>query len=108
MNFGGCRPQPIEHIRAWRAAVGLRRARSWSAENPRKVAAHIAVYRAISRGKLEHPAVCGRCGRDWPAIQAHHEDYSRPLEVTWLCRWCHGERHREINSARREMARAAA
>jgi len=26
---------------------------------------------------------------DNPYVQAHHEDYSRPLDVIWLCHRCH-------------------
>lgn len=34
---------------------------------------------------------CADCGSN--DSQAHHEDYSKPLEVDWLCRDCHGRRH---------------
>ena len=30
---------------------------------------------------------CSRCGN--PKGEAHHEDYSKPLEVKWFCRSCH-------------------
>ena len=40
------------------------------------------------------PEPCERCGDD--KSQAHHEDYSKPLDVMWLCSQCHADRHKEI------------
>lgn len=37
-------------------------------------------------------ASCADCGS--ADSQMHHEDYSQPLVVTWLCRACHLRRHR--------------
>jgi ribosomal protein S27AE len=37
---------------------------------------------------------CERCGKQ--AFDAHHEDYSKPLEVNYFCRRCHKLRHKEI------------
>lgn len=34
---------------------------------------------------------CEACGN--PKSQAHHHDYSKPLEVTWLCSTHHAEHH---------------
>lgn len=55
--------------------------RRWSKRNPEKRAAHIAVSNAIRDGKL-FPRTCEVCGKK---AQAHHDDYSNPLEVKWLC-----------------------
>jgi hypothetical protein len=33
------------------------------------------------------PEPCERCGA--PDAEKHHDDYSRPLAVRWLCRSCH-------------------
>jgi hypothetical protein len=44
------------------------------------------------RGKLK-PRPCRRCGSK--KAEKHHEDYSKPLEVTWLCRPCHTALHYE-------------
>ena len=45
---------------------------------------------ALRRGKIKREP-CARCGHQ-PA-EMHHEDYSQPLEVVWLCRPCHLLRH---------------
>lgn len=51
--------------------------------DPEKHKAHIVVSNAIARGNLiKHPCmICGKIER----VQAHHDDYSRPLDIKWLC-----------------------
>lgn len=39
---------------------------------------------------------CGRC-QSTGLVHAHHEDYSRPLNVVWLCPTHHKERHAELD-----------
>ena len=53
--------------------------------------AHDKVYRAIRTGKLNKQP-CEICGEN---AHAHHEDYAKPLEVNWLCRSHHAERHQK-------------
>jgi hypothetical protein len=64
--------------------------------------ARLAVSNAIRTGKLRVQP-CERCGYG-VGVHAHHEDYSKPLDVNWLCKPCHGQRHREINAERRKTA----
>lgn len=44
--------------------------------------------------KLKRPDTCERCGCTC-FVEAHHDDYARPLDVTWLCRKCHLKWHEE-------------
>ena len=46
----------------------------------------------IKRGKLI-PQNCEVCGSD-EDVQAHHEDYSKPKLVKWLCRSHHIDLHK--------------
>ena len=67
--------------------------------NPEKYAANAMVARALKSGRLKKgPCVyCGSTNR----IQAHHRDYSKPLDVIWVCFVCHREReHNQIVTAR--------
>lgn len=48
-----------------------------------------AVQRAVRRGTLVKPSRCEYPTCAASDIQAHHEDYSRPLVVRWLCRRHH-------------------
>lgn len=62
--------------------------RKWSARNKHKRRAHKIVELAIIRGDLARPETCQQCGAAGN-IQASHTDYSRPLDVEWLCQFCH-------------------
>ncbi len=60
-----------------------------TAATPNEVSrARQRVGAAIKRGELVRPEICEECGRE-SYIEAAHADYSRPLEVRWLCRRCH-------------------
>jgi len=64
----------------------------WETKNIVKKMAQQAVHIAIRSKKLIRKpcAVCGNL-----KVDAHHPDYSRPLEVIWLCRKHHIEIHRK-------------
>jgi hypothetical protein len=62
------------------------------ARAPWKQNARVKVHRAIRAGTLV-PRPCEVCGS--PKAQAHHDDYSKPLDVRWLCHLHHMERHRK-------------
>jgi hypothetical protein len=56
--------------------------------------AAIAVREAVRNGILVRPEVCEICDKSpRDGVVAHHPDYSRPLEVEWLCRSCHTAKH---------------
>ena len=60
--------------------------------NRQKMLARLAVYKAVKTGRITRPAACTTCHRVGP-VEAHHEDYSRRLDVAWLCRACHALAH---------------
>lgn len=58
---------------------------------PHKRRATVAVHNAIKRGKMQKKP-CEVCGAE--KVEAHHDDYSKPLDVMWLCRKHHATLHR--------------
>ena len=62
--------------------------------NPEKRRAHVIVGNAIRAGRLV-PQPCEVCGTK-ENVQAHHDDYSKPLEVKWLCVKDHNEYHNKL------------
>lgn len=79
----------LEARRAYHRAYMRNRYRT-DAEFRRKQKARAAVGHALRDGKMEKQS-CIDCGSE--ESQSHHEDYSKPLDVTWLCRSCHESRH---------------
>ena len=51
---------------------------------------------AVSNGKIIKPSKCENCKTLCAKrnIEGHHNDYSKPLKVKWLCQGCHGKIHR--------------
>lgn len=63
---------------------------------PQKNRARIAINNAIQRGKITRQS-CSICGE--PDAQAHHDDYSKPFRIEWLCFKHHRttKHHQRIN-----------
>jgi ribosomal protein S27AE len=68
--------------------VGMARMRRYRKEYPERYAAHRTLNHAVRDGKIIKPETCERCGLT-ERLHGHHADYSRPLEVEWLCAKCH-------------------
>lgn len=67
-----------------------RSSKKYRERNVVKRKAHIAVGNAIRDGLLAKMP-CEVCGLE--KVHAHHDDYSKPLEVRWLCPAHHFEWH---------------
>lgn len=87
-------PPSSDYVRNWCRENNDRLAgyaRKYRAENPRKRSAHRKVEVAIRTGRMTRKP-CGMCGN--VNSQAHHDDYSKPLDVIWLCPQHHKQRHK--------------
>jgi hypothetical protein len=82
-----------DYYRRNRQAV-LAYKKRWNDSNPEKRRAEVAVGNAIRDGRLTRQP-CEDCGSD-ERVEAHHDDYSKPLDVTWLCSTCHGKTRRKV------------
>ena len=67
--------------------------KKWLSENPEKRAAHVILNNRIRSGDVIKPDTCSECGAGG-RIDGHHDDYSKPLDVVWLCRTCHVSKHK--------------
>lgn len=92
------RSSKIDYYRAYdreRAALPHRQAlakrvfANWIVEHKDRRAANIALGNAVKRGLVKKQP-CWVCGEK---AVAHHPDYSRPLDVVWLCYAHHKQTH---------------
>ena len=64
--------------------------REYAKENPEKIKCYKLVYKAVKKGILLRKP-CQFCSKE--KVQGHHPDYSKPLDVIWLCSSCHKKLH---------------
>ena len=75
---------------------------------PQDERVHLIVTKAITRGRLV-PKPCEDCGASGTdadgrnLVDAHHDDYNKPLDVRWLCGTCHKKWHEKNEPIRRTI-----
>lgn len=67
--------------------------RRWRESNPLAHSAHMILAAAIRAHKID-PQPCEICGAK---AHGHHDDYTKPLDVRWLCNKHHREHHTKLN-----------
>lgn len=87
-----CDRAKLPHRREQRRVKQIRKRK---AIGPDYDKSHNAVTRAVANGTLIVPDHCSRCLIPCRP-QAHHDDYSKPMDVLWLCPICHAARHVEL------------
>lgn len=92
-----CEKHPVVKDDAWRARRReIQRKYRSSPEGRLRVNARAKLAWHIKAGSIAKPSCCDQCSAA-VAIEAHHADYTKPLEVRWLCKPCHWANH--IDSA---------
>ena len=54
-----------------------------------------AVLNMASDKRIMKPKYCSNCG-EGGCLHGHHDDYSKPLEVVWMCAICHKAFHIDL------------
>ncbi len=100
----GYREKEADYYYNWYKKNGRERAvdyleviKEWHKKNLKAVRAHWLVSYRVSTGKIKKPLICSSCKRK-RRLLAHHNNYSKPLEVIWLCSSCHKKLHNSITS----------
>ncbi|MGX9277431.1 hypothetical protein ACWXWL_06765 [Pantoea ananatis] len=84
--------QSYQQTEAFRESCS-RSVKRYQQRHPEVRKAHIMVGNFLRDGKLIKPDVCESC-QEAKRLYAHHCDYSKPLDVMWLCHACHKNWHR--------------
>lgn len=79
-------------------SASVSRQRAWQKRNPEKARAHYLFTSALRAGALSRPSSCEGCGASC-VPHGHHDDYSAPLAVRWLCVACHAATHAAMAGA---------
>lgn len=89
-----------ENYKKIRARQNARSKIMWKIDyekNRGKVKAREKLNYYVDKGYILRPKKCMKCKKSGK-IEAHHKDYSKPLEVDWLCKQCHEKVHYKFYS----------
>jgi len=74
--------------------AGNKAKKAWIGRNPEKRQAQIILGNAVRSGKIKKKP-CEFC-ESTHRVHGHHDDYSKPLDVIWMCPQCHKDYHKSI------------
>lgn len=94
-NIDKMRKYQREYNRKWRKNNGYAIEYKWAKNNTEKRKVHRLLQYAVKIGHIIKKP-CEVCGEK---AVAHHPDYSKPLEVKWLCKIHHRAEHERIRCA---------
>jgi hypothetical protein len=117
-SYQKCKKRKSEYAKKYRSVEENKikakdRSYSWNKENPENVKeyrrkssarvrlenrysrAHQILFYAIRDKRIEKPEKCSVCQKQCK-LHGHHHDYTKPLEVIWLCPQCHVNTHKQI------------
>jgi len=72
----------------WRNSYITEASYKWKQDHPDGMKAHLKISYALRAGNIKKPLLCSNCHKQ-KRLSAHHDDYSKPLDVKWLCWSCH-------------------
>jgi hypothetical protein len=108
-SSGSATQTATEYHREWRRGPGKAKfaaaIKAYRERNPDKRRAHWTVENAIRAGKLVRGGCEQEGGECAGRLEAHHDDYAKPLEVRWLCRFHHRRSHNTSRSGTSEETR---
>lgn len=64
---------------------------------PTRMIARRKLKASVKSGEIIKPIHCEKCN-EIKLLDGHHEDYSKPLQVMWLCRQCNADRHKYLKA----------
>jgi len=94
-----CTTCKAEYQRKWQLAhpgYQTEAKKRWMAKNKERALSRERYRYALRFGKIQR-GPCEVCGTT-EKVEGHHEDYTRPLDVRWLCKEHHRQAHLECRA----------
>jgi hypothetical protein len=85
----------LERIKEYNEKTGYKQKheKEYREKNREKDRAQKKLRDHVKRGNIVRPTKCSVCNFEGK-IEGHHADYTKPLQVIWVCRKCHMMFHR--------------